>query len=73
MSRTFVIGDIHGAFKALVQCLERSEFDYEHDKLICLGDVCDGWPEVKDVMTNCLRYKIWFIYSEIMIVGLSNG
>lgn len=48
-SRTFVIGDIHGAHKALIQCFERSGFDYVNDKLISLGDACDGWPEVDKV------------------------
>ena len=38
--KTFVIGDIHGAYKALLQCFERSGFDYEKDHLIVLGDVC---------------------------------
>lgn len=33
------MGDIHGAYKALQQCLERSKFNYENDKLIQLGDV----------------------------------
>jgi len=45
MGRTLVIGDIHGAYKALVQCLERSGFDKEKDTLITIGDVCDGWHE----------------------------
>ena len=26
--RTFVMGDIHGSFKALKQCLQRSKFNY---------------------------------------------
>ena len=30
--KTFVIGDIHGGYKALVQCLERSKFDYENKR-----------------------------------------
>lgn len=47
MNRTFVIGDIHGAYRALEQCLDRSNFDPESDCLICLGDVCDGWPETR--------------------------
>lgn len=55
--RQFVIGDIHGAHKALVQCLERSGFDYEHDQLICLGDVCDGWPETNQAIEELLRIK----------------
>jgi serine/threonine protein phosphatase 1 len=50
--RTFVIGDIHGAHKALIQCFERSGFDYTSDKLISLGDVCDGWPEVHKVFNE---------------------
>lgn len=49
MSRTFVIGDIHGAYKALLQCFQRAGFDYGKDRLISLGDVCDGWPEVDKV------------------------
>ncbi len=27
--KTFAIGDIHGAFKAMMQCFERSRFDYD--------------------------------------------
>ncbi|MEO1054580.1 MAG: metallophosphoesterase [Bacteroidota bacterium] len=57
MPRTFVIGDIHGAHKALVQCLERSSFDYEADLLICLGDVCDGWPETSQCFDELLKIK----------------
>jgi serine/threonine protein phosphatase 1 len=40
--RTFAIGDIHGAYKAMMQCFERSGFDYKKDHLIVMGDVCDG-------------------------------
>lgn len=43
--RTFVIGDIHGAHRALLQCLQRAHFDYQRDLLISLGDATDGWPE----------------------------
>ena len=57
MARTFVIGDIHGANRALKQCLERSDFDYENDRLIGLGDVCDGWPETKACIDELLRVK----------------
>ena len=57
MAQTFVIGDIHGAFKALEQCLERSHFNYGSDHLICLGDVCDGWPETKRCIDELLKIK----------------
>ncbi len=55
--RRFVIGDIHGTYKALIQCLQRSSFDYENDMLICLGDVCDGWPETKEAVEELLKIK----------------
>jgi serine/threonine protein phosphatase 1 len=55
MGRVFVIGDIHGAYRALRQCLERSKFDRMEDTLICLGDVCDGWPETKASIDELLR------------------
>ncbi len=45
--RTFVVGDIHGAHKALLQCFERSGFDRANDRLIALGDVCDVYPDVR--------------------------
>ena len=57
MHRTFVIGDIHGAYRALRQCLRKSGFSYEDDYLICLGDVADGWPETKQAIDELLRIK----------------
>lgn len=69
--RLFVLGDIHGAYKALIQVLERSKFDYEKDTLIFLGDVCDGWSETKECVDELLKIKnliyilgnhdLWFI------------
>jgi hypothetical protein len=35
------MGDIHGAYKALKQCLKRSGFDFHKDMLIQLGDIVD--------------------------------
>jgi serine/threonine protein phosphatase 1 len=55
--KRFVIGDIHGAYHALRQCLERSGFDYENDLLISLGDVTDGWPETKRCIDELLKIK----------------
>ncbi|HEY3402140.1 MAG TPA: metallophosphoesterase [Ohtaekwangia sp.] len=57
MRRTFVVGDIHGAYRALRQCLERSAFNFREDHLICLGDVCDGWPETKPCIDLLLEVK----------------
>ncbi len=54
MGRRWVIGDIHGANKALIQCLDRAQFDRQQDLLICLGDLCDRWPEVDMVFDTLL-------------------
>lgn len=55
--RTFVMGDLHGSYKALIQCLERSDFDYENDVLIQLGDVVDGHNEVYECVEELLKIK----------------
>jgi len=55
--KKFVIGDIHGGYKALEQCLDRSGFDDNKDLLISLGDVCDGWPETKECINRLLKIK----------------
>lgn len=57
INRTFVMGDIHGAYRALMQCLERSGFDYENDQLIFLGDVCDGWSETHLAVEELLKIQ----------------
>jgi len=50
---TYVIGDIHGAFRALEQVLERSPFRPGIDRLVQIGDVSDGWPETPECV-ECL-------------------
>ena len=55
--KTFVIGDIHGAFKALKICLEKSNFDYDLDTLICLGDIGDRSPDVVECIDEVLKIK----------------
>jgi serine/threonine protein phosphatase 1 len=63
MGRTFVMGDIHGAFKALKQCLSRADFDYVSDHLIFLGDVTDGWPETRECVDELLAiHKLTYIF-----------
>ena len=53
--RVFVMGDLHGASKALNQCLERSEFELKKDTLIQLGDVVDGYPDVYECVEILLK------------------
>lgn len=47
--RTIVIGDIHGAYKALCQVWQRAKIT-DDDHVIALGDVVDGWPESRRAM-----------------------
>lgn len=53
----FVIGDIHGAHKALVQCMARSGFDKGNDLLVSLGDLADGWPDTNKVFNELLTIR----------------
>lgn len=55
--RTLVVGDIHGAHKALRQCFERSGFDARKDRLVVIGDVCDGYPEVRQCIDELLQVR----------------
>jgi serine/threonine protein phosphatase 1 len=55
--KRFVIGDIHGGFKALIQCLQLVNFDYDNDELIQLGDICDGWSETHLVIDELKKIK----------------
>ena len=55
--KTFIVGDIHGAYKALLQCFDRSGFDRETDRLIVIGDVCNGYPEVQQCIDELLKVK----------------
>ncbi len=87
MNRRFVIGDIHGAYRALRQCFSKAKFDYKSDTLICLGDVCDGWPEVSRSIRELLKIKNlvyilgnhdewtlkWFMVGEAPDIWVSQG
>jgi serine/threonine protein phosphatase 1 len=55
MSKTFSIGDIHGNYLGLMQCLERSKFDYEADTLISIGDLVDGHSQSFEVVEELLK------------------
>jgi serine/threonine protein phosphatase 1 len=57
MPKTFVVGDIHGSYRALLQCLEKSRFNHQKDTLICLGDVADGWPETRQAIDELLKIE----------------
>ena len=56
MARTLVIGDVHGALKALIQVLQETK-PTPADKLIFLGDYVDGWSESAHVVEYLLELK----------------
>lgn len=55
--KRFVIGDIHGGYKAMLQCFKRSEIDPKQDTLFCLGDVADGWSQTPECFEELLKFK----------------
>lgn len=56
MSRTFVIGDIHGALRALDQLLGRIGLR-RNDRLIFLGDYVDGWSQSAQVIQRLMELE----------------
>lgn len=82
-----MLGDIHGGYRALVQCFKRSNFNPAADKLIFLGDATDGWsesPECVDALmqVNNLVYILgnhdiwildWLLYDKTPDLWLIQG
>jgi serine/threonine protein phosphatase 1 len=64
MSRTLVIGDIHGGLQALIQLLQKVNLQ-KNDTLIFLGDYVDGWSESSKVIEYLIhlsnKYNCIFI------------
>ncbi len=56
MKRTFVIGDIHGGLRGLIQVMERAEVTKE-DQLIFLGDYVDGWSEPAELIEYLMELE----------------
>lgn len=60
----FVIGDIHGAYRALHQLIERIQPD-SNDSFVFLGDYVDGWSEsaavIRYLMELAASHTCYFI------------
>lgn len=56
-NRRFCLGDVHGAYLALKDALNKANFDYENDLLIFLGDVADGWSQTKECIDELMKIK----------------
>ena len=59
MARTYVIGDIHGALKALEQLISKLPLQKE-DTLIFLGDYVDGWSQSAQVIEYLMDIRKQF-------------
>ena len=77
--KTFVVGDIHGGLKALVQVLERTPYS-KKDRFVFLGDYVDGWSESAPVISFLLKFsehqKCTFLrgnHDELITTYLENG
>lgn len=56
----YVLGDLHGAYKALEQVLRKSNFNDEIDSLYFLGDISDGYPEAPEAIERFLKIQNFF-------------
>lgn len=46
----YAVGDIHGCFSKLMKVLEAIKFDFNKDRLFCVGDLCDRGTESQNVL-----------------------
>ena len=53
--KTYVIADIHGRVHAFKEVMARAKFDYANDRLINLGDTCDGGRFTKQCIDELLK------------------
>ncbi|OIQ19368.1 MAG: serine/threonine protein phosphatase [Flavobacterium sp. MedPE-SWcel] len=79
MGRTLVIGDVHGAYKALEQIFERAAIT-TNDKIIFLGDYVDGWSQSVAVIDFLIdlksKYNCVFMlgnHDELLLDWLKTG
>lgn len=57
MSRTFIIGDIHGCCKTFKKCVLEKINIKKSDKIYCLGDYIDRGPDSKGVIDFILKLR----------------
>lgn len=56
--RLFVVGDIHGCYDELMQALQKTQFDFQQDLLVSVGDLVDRGAD----SFKCLNliHEPWF-------------
>jgi hypothetical protein len=62
--RYFAIGDIHGHYDEMMQLMyqlqDKAKLNFKEDVVVFLGDVVDGGPDVKKVISQMRKYKMSF-------------
>lgn len=71
----YVVGDLHGCYTLLMNELEKKDFDFTQDLLICTGDLIDKGPENEKCIS--LLDENWFCtvrgnHEEICIDSILN-
>lgn len=56
--RLYIVGDLHGSYKLLMRELQKINFDFENDLLICTGDLVDRGKENLECIS--LLEQSWF-------------
>ena len=56
--RILAVGDIHGNYNALIEALEKANFDNSKDQLICLADYVDRHPDSALVVQYLIELQI---------------
>lgn len=72
----YVVGDIHGHYTRLMSQLEVLGFDFEKDRLFCVGDLIDRGPDSAKVLA--LLAEDWFFsllgnHEYFMLSGLKHN
>jgi len=74
--RDFIIGDLHGCYDLLKECLEKVSFNFNIDRLFSVGDLIDRGPD----SMKCLNLvkEPWFHpvmgnHEDMMLSSILNG
>lgn len=69
--KDYVVGDIHGNFRQLMNILLKMDFDFKKDRLFSVGDLCDRGEHSEEIL-KWMNYD-WFIpvigNHESLIIG----
>lgn len=58
--RRYVLGDLHGNYKALKEVIRKSRIDKEKDELYFLGDLADTYPEPEKCLHELLSFQNFY-------------